>query len=227
MEEELLPFNTVCDEFIAGKFILPEVKIAAILNMIAENDKLKNIISLCINGYNFDDNLENMVVDDGKNLILNLPSEDENIIAFVYNLLYRIENKQIKFNDFVAKFFVPKTENSSCFNEFAKSCITPFKEAINTCYTNRHVRVEAPEYQNNYFNKLKTAVKLILGNIDNYKLKMSEKEEFSMLLNSLYIASERNDKKLVFSLMIGLDYFTKCFKKARVAYLTLEECFVN
>ena len=35
----------------------------------------------------------------------------------------------------------------------------------------------------------------------------------------------KNDKKLVFSLMIGLDYFTRAHKKSRNAYLTLEECF--
>ena len=226
-EQEILPFISNCEEFAAGKFILPEIKIAAILKTIDENEKLKNIVSTSISGYNFDENLENMVLDDGKTLTLNLPSENENIIAFVYNLLYRVENKSINFNNFVAKFFVPKTENSSCFNEFANKCITPFKEAVVADFNNRHIKVETPEYQNNYFNKIKTTVKLILSNMDNYKLKMNEKEEFTMLLNSLYLASERNDKKLVYSLMIGIDYFTKCFKKARVAYLSLEECFVN
>ena len=46
-----------------------------------------------------------------------------------------------------------------------------------------------------------------------------------MLLNSLYLASEKNDKKLVFSLMIGLDYFTKANKRAREFYYMIEECF--
>ena len=70
-----------------------------------------------------------------------------------------------------------------------------------------------------------TTIKLIVKNLDSYKLNMNQKEEFTMMLNSLYLASEKNDKKLVFSLMIGLDYFTKCNKKSRHAYLMLEECF--
>ena len=57
--------------------------------------------------------------------------------------------------------------------------------------------------------------------------KVNEKEEFTLLLNALYIASENNDKKQVFALMIGLDYFTKVNKRARNAYLSLEECFAN
>ena len=70
-----------------------------------------------------------------------------------------------------------------------------------------------------------STIKLILKNLDLYKLNINQKEEFTMLLNSLYLASEKNDKKLVFSLMIGLDYFTKANKKSRNAYLSLEECF--
>ena len=60
-----------------------------------------------------------------------------------------------------------------------------------------------------------------------FRLKVNEKEEFTLLLNALYIASENNDKKQVFALMIGLDYFTKVNKRARNAYLSLEECFAN
>ena len=72
-----------------------------------------------------------------------------------------------------------------------------------------------------------TTIKLILKNIDSCKLNMNQKEEFTMLLNSLHMASEKNDKKLVFSLMIGIDYFSKSNKKARNAYYMLEECFEN
>ena len=64
-----------------------------------------------------------------------------------------------------------------------------------------------------------------MQNLDNFKLNLNQKEEFSMLLNSLFTASEKNDKKLVFALMIGLDYFTKANKKLRKTYLSLEECF--
>ena len=61
--------------------------------------------------------------------------------------------------------------------------------------------------------------------MDNYKLGLNDKDEFTMLLNSLYLASDKNDKNLVYSLMIALDYFTKYHKKVRKTYLSLEECF--
>ena len=61
--------------------------------------------------------------------------------------------------------------------------------------------------------------------MDAYKLSLNEKEEFTMLLNSLYLACEKNDKNLVYSLMIGLDYFAKAHKHVKPAYFSLEECF--
>ena len=61
--------------------------------------------------------------------------------------------------------------------------------------------------------------------MENLKLGLNEKEEYKLLLNSLYVASDKNDKNLVYSLMIGIDYFTKHNKKVRKTYLALEECF--
>ena len=119
------------------------------------------------------------------------------------------------------------SECIGAFNKFAELLIVPFKNSVNSIYSKRHVIVDAQDYQVNYYNKIKNAIRLIMNNLDNLKLKIDEKEEFTMLLNSLYIASEKNDKKLVFSLTIALDYFSRYHKKTRNSYLTIEECFLN
>ena len=139
--------------------------------------------------------------------------------------MYKFTSGSLKFYNFLTQFYGEETANEKAFNEFAKTVIIPFKNAINTIYSKRHILVETNDYQNNIYNKIMSTIKLIVKNLDAYKLNMNQKEEFTMLLNSLYLASEKNDKKLVYSLMIGLDYFTKSNKKSRVAYLSLEECF--
>lgn len=223
---ELIPFNTACDEFILGKYILADIKIASILKIIADDEKLKNIISSCIDDYDFNAAFSLASKENNKGFILTLPTNEKEIIAFVYNLLYRFDNKVYDFYDFIARYYKIEGEhNGKEFYNFANAIIIPFKNAINDIYSKRHVIVDTDDYQTNYYNKIKTCVRMIMKNIDNYKLKMNEKEEFTMLLNSLFIASEKNDKKLVYSLMIGLDYFTKVNKKSRSAYLSLEECF--
>lgn len=223
--QELKSFNNACDEFITGKYILVDIKIASILKLISDDEKLKNIITSCLQDYDFNAEFKKYATITDESAQISIPSNDKEIIAFVYNLLHKFKNGNLKFYDFLTQFYNTENTNGSEFSEFAKSIIIPFKTAINNVYSKRHVLVETTDYQTNIYNKIMSTIKLILNNLDVYKLNMNQKEEFTMLLNSLYIASEKNDKKLVYSLMIGLDYFTKSNKKSRVAYLSLEECF--
>ncbi|MCQ2564779.1 MAG: hypothetical protein MJ152_02845, partial [Clostridia bacterium] len=108
---------------------------------------------------------------------------------------------------------------------FASQVIVPFNVALNSIYSKRHIIVEGSDYQTNYYNKIKTSIHIIMDNINGYKLKMNEKDEFTMLLNSLYIAADKNDKKLVYSLMVAIDYFSRYNRRTRSAYLMLQECF--
>lgn len=223
---ELTALNTACDEFIAGKYILADIKIASILKLINADEKVKNIIASTLNKFDFTSFLNKSITDnENETYSLVLPTDEKEIIAFVYSLLYRFNNKEIDFYDFLNKFYKTNDEVGQEFKRFAEEIILPFKTALNSIYSKRHIIVTANDYQKNYYNKIMTTIRLIITNIDNYKLKMNEKEEFTMLLNSLYIASEQNDKKLVFSLMIALDYFSRYNKHVRNAYLSLEECF--
>ena len=220
---ELKPFNNACDEFIGGKYLLADIKIASILKLIADDEKLSNIINSCMQDYDFNQEFKNHALIQDNSYVLTIPSADKDIVSFVYNLLYKFKSGEYDFNKFLTQFY--GIENSKEFYEFANNIIIPFKNAVNNIYSKRHILVETDDYQNNIYNKIMSTIKLIIKSLETYKLNMNQKEEFTMLLNSLYLASEKNDKKLVYSLMIGLDYFTKCNKKSRVAYLSLEECF--
>lgn len=223
--QELKPFNEACDEFVLGKYLLVDIKLASILKLIADSEKLVNIVNSCLQDYDFSSEFNKYVAVAEDKSYLSIPSSDKEIIAFVYNLLYKFKMGSLDFYQFLTQIYGAESTNKKEFAEFANTIIIPFKNAINNIYSKRHILVETNDYQNNIYNKIMSTIKLIVKNLDAYKLNMNQKEEFTMLLNSLYLASEKNDKKLVFSLMIGLDYFTKCNKKSRVAYLSLEECF--
>lgn len=226
MVQDLLNFNTACDEFISGKYILVDMKIASILKIISEDEKIKDIVSACLDNYDFNSEFKLSTMENGESYALALPNDEKKLVAFVYSLLYKFKNNEINFYDFLNKFYNTDDDPSKEFSVFAQNVIIPFKNALNNMFSKRHVLVDSDDYQNNYYNKIKQTVRLIAENINNFKLSLKEKEEFSMLLNSLFQASERNDKKTVYSLMIGLDYFSKANKKTRNAYLSLEECFV-
>lgn len=223
--KELEGFNNLCNELVNGKYLLAEVKISSLLNLISNDEKLTNIVNSCVQNYDYNSQSTLILKNEEPNPYVALPQNDNEIIAFVYNLLYKIKSGSIDLNKFLLNYFSDTSTNGKEFINFVIQLIIPFKNSINNIYSKRHIIVESSEYQSNFYNKIMSIVKLTLKNVDAYKLNMNQKEEFTLLLNSLYMASEKNDKKLVFSLMVGLDYFSKSNKKTRSAYLSLEECF--
>lgn len=210
--QDLNQFNIACEQLLNGKYILIDIKISSLLKIIDENEKLKNIVSNSLNCYDFSSQIKNEL---NSNLVL--PTSEKEIVSFVYSLLYQSKNNELNFGE----------NPTESLNKLIPIILPSFQLAINNLYNKNHQEVEADEYQKNIYNNLKTTIKLILENLDKYKFNTTNKEEFLMLANSLYQASDKNDKKLVYSLMIGLDYFTLSNKKLRSIYLALEECFSN
>lgn len=222
--KELIPFNIACQEFVNGKYILADMKLLAILKMVEDDIKLKQLISSCIEDFNFNEVFKLSVKLVGDVSVFNLPTEEKQVVAFVYCLFSAFKNKTISFTEFIKTYFSINNGETD-ISKFAKDVLMPFNRCLNNMFAKHNIVSNTNEDQNNLYNKLKINTKLILSNIENFKLKITEREEFTMLLSSLYSASEKNDKKLVYSLMIGLDYFSKATKRVRNAYLSLEECF--
>ncbi len=219
--QELALFNKACGDLANGKYLLIDVKINSILNSIENDEKLKNLVSSCVNLYPFTD-LFNAATSTGSFIC---PNDDKQVISLVYNLLYRLKTKDIDFYEFLEAYFANAKTMDEKFLMFSKNIVNIFQTSVGNIFVKRHVIVDSSDYQNNYYNKIKTTVSMILKNMDSFKITDNDKEEYKMLLNSLYLASDKNDKTLVYSLMIAIDYFTKYHKKIRKTYLALEECF--
>ena len=226
MIQEIAQFNTACEDFMSGKYILVDMKINSILKLIEADKKISNIVKSCLTDYDFTNHFKLASVENENSSYLVLPTDDKNVVAFVYSILNKFKAKEIDVYGFIKQFFSNGEElTSQAYSTFVSSIILPFKDAINKLYEKRHVLVDSQDYKNDRYNKIKSTIKLITRNMDAYKLSLNEKEEFTMLLNSLYLACEKNDKNLVYSLMIGLDYFAKAHKHVKPAYFSLEECF--
>lgn len=210
--QDLNQFNIACEQLLNGKYILIDIKISSILKIIDENEKLKNIVSNCLNQYDFSNILSKELTTN-----ITLPQHEKEIVAFVYSFLFKFKNNELNLGE----------ESSQTISQIIVNILPSFQIAVNKLYNKNHEQIESDEYQQNIFNNLRSTIKLVLENLDKYKFNTTNKEEFLMLTNSLYTASENNNKKLVYSLMIGLDYFTQRNKKLRSIYLAFEECFSN
>lgn len=220
---DLKVFNESCEDFLNGKYILAEYKISSILKAINNSDKLKNIVISCIENYNFSEQLKAAV---GENLIITLPDTAKGIIAFCFSLLYNIDNKNIKFYDFLLTYYnYNEISNLESYKSFAMNIILPFKEAINNVFMKTHILVDSEDYQSNIYNKLRKICDYVLNNLEEYKLKGVYLEEFEILIKSMSSACKRNDKDGVYALLVGLDYFSTEHKKVKIVYEQFKECF--
>ena len=221
---DIKQFNLACDDFIAGKYILANIKVKSLINSINQSEKLTDLVSNCLDGFDFSLAMRESVTPKG----LVLPQGDKNIVAYCFNVIFNLEQGTITFLDFLNKYFVSsKTTGGEEFSLFASTIIEPFKRAINNQYQQMYEMTSSEDYQNNLFHKLARVAEINLNTINSIKLKDIEKEELQLLLTAIVDASNKNDRKLIYALMVGMDYFVKNNKRARNIYLQLKDCFTR
>lgn len=218
---DLKKFNDACEDFLQGKYILANLKIKGLLNTINNSNQLSDILDVALDEIDFNITFSQSVTSEG----LVLPTEDKQVIGYCYHILYNINAGTISFLDFLNKYF-SYNHDFDQFKLFADTIIKPFKEAVNRMFAKTYSISETIDYQSNVYHKLISISQIHIDNIDNIKLKEIEKEELVLLLNALITQCEKSDKKQVYALMVGLEYFVKCNKKAKDIYLQLKDCFI-
>ena len=142
--------------------------------------------------------------------------------------MYNLNEGTITFLDFLSKYFASsKLSGGEEFKVFANTIIEPFKRAVNNEYKLTYEMTASEDYKNNLYHKLARVAEANISDIDNVKLKEIEKEELVYLLNAIVDASSRNDKKMIYAIMVGFEYFVKCNKRAKDIYLQLKDCFTQ
>ena len=219
---DLKQFNTACEDFISGKYILANIKLKAIIKAINDSEKLTSLVSNCLDGFDFGLVFKESVTSSG----LVLPHDDKSVIAYCFNILYNLDEGTITFLDFLTKYFASsKLSGGEEFKLFTKTIIEPLKSAINNEYQRVYEMTANEDCQNNLYHKLARVAEANIANIEDIKLKEIEKEELTYLLSAIITASDKNDKKMIYALMVGIEYFVKCNKRAKDVYLQLKDCF--
>lgn len=129
---EIENFITSCDEFINGKFILADIKIAKLLRAITESTAIYNVIAESLINYDYKKESatleEKCKANNDGNLIL--PEDNNIIIPYVFSLLVEIDSKQLNFDEYLEKNFVSASSQKEEYEAFAYCIIVPFKKAI-------------------------------------------------------------------------------------------------
>ncbi len=132
--EELDLFLLRADEFIEGKYIVADVKIINMLKAIASSDTLLAIFKNCLDGFDFEEAkkkylLESKVQSDNRGEFV-LPTNTRELLALIFNILIKIDSKEIDFADFVTRYFFEDGSFSGGYQTFVNIMIKPFKNAV-------------------------------------------------------------------------------------------------
>lgn len=123
-------FIAGCNDMINGKFILADIKISKVLNMLAQSSELYNFIKDCMTDFDFSREYHRAEV---KNRLNNgafaVPSQTNSLVAFVFCLLVECDAKRIDFYNFINENF-PSANKADSYKQFANKLLVPFRDAI-------------------------------------------------------------------------------------------------
>ena len=127
---KITQFIAGCNDMINGKFILADVKITKVLNIIAESEELYRFITECMNGFDFSKELHRAEMKNSLNGgSFTAPQQPEKLVAFVFCLLVECDAKRIDFYTFINENFISK-DRSDVYSKFANTLLLPFRDII-------------------------------------------------------------------------------------------------
>ena len=130
--QKIAQFIASCDDMINGKFILADVKITKVLNMIAGSEELYRYISECMVGFDFNKEYHRAEVKNGLNGgVFSVPTDPQKLVAFVFCVLVECDAKRLDFYNFINENFGWESK-SNAYKNFAEKLLTPFKEIISS-----------------------------------------------------------------------------------------------
>lgn len=149
-------FVASCNDMINGKFILADIKIAKILNMIAESEELYNYIKDCLIDFDFGKELRRA---EAKNRLNNgsfsVPHSASALVSLVFCLLVECDAKRIDFYSFINENFAT-INRTEAYKNFAEQLLVPFRDIISSYFGIGVSQQNLDSMTNSYRNDLKT-----------------------------------------------------------------------
>lgn len=232
-ETNVEEFITCCNQMINGKFIMADSKISKILEAIATNQRLYKFIHECIRGYNFQREYEK-ALNEAENGIFEANGDIKKNICFVTCLFLEVDNKRIKFYDFISKFFRSAGAGNE-YAQFVKVMLIPFKEGVLTQYNISIGALDAPIKEDkdilneqNIFYQILNQLKLLKNEVAlNKKLSSRKREEINIYLVGSIEAVKIQNKKIISALITALDKEIRGEKAFKATYAKLTTLFLK
>ena len=129
-ENNIKEVIAVCNELIDSKILFVDKKIEKIMEAVANNNEVYNLIAECLTYFNKDKEFDKAFnkSSSGKGNFV-LPKEEFKVIALVFCLLADINSGKLSFDDVVGKYFVNE-EGKKDYALFKEKVVVPFRNLI-------------------------------------------------------------------------------------------------
>jgi len=241
-----------CNELMDCKILFIDKKIQNILETIAGNAEVFNLIGDCLATFNRDKEFDRIFASNGN---FNIPKDEVKVIAFVFCLLADISSGKVSFDKIVGNYFVDDN-GAKDYRMFMEKVIVPFRNLISEAFgvstsittveaienmeeevfeaeeeveeDEEEIQLGEPRFHFKDEEMLNKTFELISATAEQifdvlYDEKIKEEiVDAKNIVNSIMIACNKKDYEMLNDLVIGLKYCLKGHKSTR--FLVKELC---
>ena len=210
-----------CNVMLKSKFIMSNNCISSILKVIASVPCLTNYLIKCSQDFSFDKTFEVAA----KTSKFKLPESPKTVVAFVTELLFKFDRKEIDLTKFI-KVYYPEQNFEGSYKAFCQDIITAYLLAFSTIMHEENVEDAKQDSHMPVLDAARTQVtQYILALTDmitgDDSLKDEKKQDMLLMLNGLYYAFEKENAKMIKVVWVGLKSVVGNYKQGASYMLSI------
>lgn len=211
-----------CNVMLNSKFIMSSNCIASILKVVASVPCLTNYLIKCSQDFSFDTTFNQAT----KTSKFKLPDDSKTTVAFITELLYKFDRKDMDLTKFI-KIYYPEKNFEGSYKAFCQEVIAPYLLSFSTIIHDEDVEDAKQTSGLGAFDAAKTQVtQYIITLTDNItadeSIKDDKKKDYLLMLNGLYYAFEKDSAKMIKVVFVGLKSVMATYKPAQAYILAIE-----
>lgn len=219
MEEKvssLQRFFTACDDLMNSKHILADKKIEEVMRSIAVCDELTGLFSAVTKGFDYQaaKRVYLRLPDKTRTRAeVYLPTDETELLAFVFCLLAEIDSGASRLNDFLLRYFYVDGSHTASYALFLERVIRPFRDILRRCFPDMGRRASVyRQRQDDLFAAL--AVKITEEQVRIRQLSLLSEDAVAgeSILGELAVAAQKKNVSNTKALLCGYFYFLQAIE---------------
>ena len=210
-----------CNVMLKSKYIMSSNCISSILKVIASVPCLTNYLVKCSQDFSFDMTFDAAT----KTSTFILPEDSKQVVAFVSELLYKFDRKEIDLTKFIKRFY-PELNFEGSYQAFCQDVIAQYLMAFSTILHDEDVQ-DAKRASAQALDaarpQITECILTLIGVVTNDEsLKEEKRNDIVEMLNGFNYAFEIENVKMIKVIWIGLKSVTTGYKKGASYMLSIE-----